>query len=91
MSKNSTLRALFFAIQKGDAGAVSPLADCLIDLDADDLASPILAAIPEGGRAVVRKISAAFDACHHRSLLAWEVLVHRSRLPSGSWIASPAA
>jgi hypothetical protein len=48
MSKNSALRALFEAIQKGDRSAVAPLADHLDMLGAIDLATSIREAVPKG-------------------------------------------
>jgi hypothetical protein len=75
MSKNSALRDLFEAIQRGDRGAVLPLADHLEELGALDLATFIREAIPEGGQHLVGAVAVAFEVCHadaRRDLLRWE-------------------
>jgi hypothetical protein len=75
MSKNSTLRALFTAVQEGDAGAILPLADHLEELNAPDLAARIREAIPRGGEPLVEAIAWAFEGCHAdagHDLLRWE-------------------
>jgi hypothetical protein len=75
MSKNPTLRRLFMAIEKGDRGAVLPLADHLEELNAPDLAALIRDGFPQGGGPLVEAIARAFDGCHAgagHDLLRWE-------------------
>jgi hypothetical protein len=82
MSKNSTLRDLFEAIQKGDRSAALPLADHLEELGAIDLAAPIREFVPLGGRCLIGAISEVFDVCHEdidRGLLSWEDEPHERR------------
>jgi hypothetical protein len=75
MSKNSTLRALFVAIQKGDLGAALPLADHLEELGAPDLATYVREAIARDGWELVEAVAEVFVECHAnkgRDLLRWE-------------------
>jgi hypothetical protein len=75
MSKNSTLRALFEAIQKGDRSAALPLADHLEKLGADDLAALVREAIPRSSGRLVWAVGLAFETCHGdvgRGLLSWD-------------------
>jgi hypothetical protein len=75
MSKNSTLRALFVAIQKGDLSAALPLADHLDELGALDLATHVREAIPRDGWELVEAVVEVFEVCHavvKRDLLRWE-------------------